>query len=67
MVLQKLGIGRKIWQSAGKEMFHRNMDSAMTIGAGKEAGTGKFGDWQENMVCGRKIRVHPNMDLTNFP
>ena len=54
MVLQKLGIGRKIWQSAGKEMFHRNMDSAMTIGAGKADGTGKFGDWQENMASDRK-------------
>ena len=35
--------------------------------ARKTIGTAKFGDWQENMVSGRKIRVHPNMDLTNFP
>ena len=33
----------------------------------KTIGTAKFGDWQENMVSGRKIRVHPNMDLTKFP
>ena len=39
------------------------MDSVMTSGAGKANGTGKFGDWQENMASDRKRQIsYKNMD-----
>ena len=42
---------------AGKVRFHQNVDRVMTIWGLRTKGTEKFGDWKENMACGKKTKV----------
>ena len=57
MVTQNFMIGRKKWQVTEKVSFRRNMDSVLIIWGRKKNGTGKLGDWQENISSGRKCKV----------